>query len=208
MSTETARGGTLLAALQRDRAAAADRMTKLAATARGRSMTDDEQHDFDAAAREVAVLDGQITAVEAGSSVEREKTGAPEAGTTVGRAEAAQIAKLCVDGGVPGMAAPLLAEGVGIEEARARVAAAAGVESMVNLARRLNASIPQDLAATMLADGKTVEQIRASLFDQIVAAEEKTVVLSQMPAAGNAAKGNPKPVDLVADMKRRHGVKA
>ena len=208
MSTETARDGTLLAALQRDRAAAADRMTSLAATARGRSMTDDEQYDFDAAAREVAMLDGRITAAEAGGSVEREKTGAPEAGTTVGRAEAAEIAKLCVDSGAPGMAAPLLAEGVSLAEARARVAAAVGVQSMVNIARGLNASIPEDFAATMLAEGKGIEQIRASLFDQIVAAEEKTVVLSQMPAAGNAAKGNPKPVDLVADMKRRHGIKA
>ncbi len=208
MTTETTQGASLLAALRQDRTAAAARMNEMATAARDRSMTDDEQHDFDAAAREIASLDGQIAAAQAGGSGAPEKTVAPEAGTIVGRAEAAEIAKLCVNGGMPGMAATLLAEGVGLGEARARVAAAAGVESMVNLARGLNASIPQDLAATMLAEGKSVQEIRAALFDRIVATEEKTTVFSQKPAGGTAASGASKPVDLVADMKLRHGVKA
>lgn len=168
-----------LAGLRRDRAKASDRMNDLATAARGRSMTDDEQRDFDASASQVKDLDAKITSLEAEGT--RTDTSA------IGRADAAQIAKLCVDGGVPSMAATLLAEGVSVDDAKARIATAGEAKNLVTLARRKDSSIPEDLAATMLADGKTVADVRAALFDKLVAGEEKTSISSHVPAAlGNA----------------------
>lgn len=164
-----------LPGLRRARTAASARMTKLATAARGRSMTDDEQHDFDAAAGEVASLDEKIAAAEAEGTETKDKT--------VSRADAAEIVKLCVDGGVPMMASAMLAEGISVEDAKTRVAAAGKAKDLVALARRKDANIPADLAATMLAEGKSVEDIRAALFDRLVAAEEKTSISSHMPAA-------------------------
>ncbi|WFS07771.1 head maturation protease, ClpP-related [Methylobacterium sp. 391_Methyba4] len=128
--------------------------------------------------------------------------------TTVSRSDASEIAKLCVDGGVPAMAATLLAEGVTVAQAKERIGAAGEVRNLVALARRKDPTLPADLDATMLAEGKTVEQARAALFDKLVAAEEQTAISSHVPAPADAGRGSPKPVDLVADMKRRHGVKA
>ncbi len=163
-----------LAGLRRDRAKASDRMSELEAAARGRSMTETEKKDFEAAEASVRDLDTKIAAAE--SEAER------VAASSIGRADASEIAKLCVEGGVPGMAASLLAEGVSVEDAKKRVAAAGQAKDLVALARRKDASIPEDLAATMLADGKTVEQIRTALFDKLVAGEEKTSISSHIPA--------------------------
>jgi len=189
-----------LAGLRRDRTKASNRMTELATAARGRSMTDDEQRDFDAAATQVRDLDAQISPLEAEGP--RSDTSA------IGRAQAAEIARLCADGGVPSMTASLLAEGASVDDAKKRIASAGEAQNLVALARQKNASIPEDLATTMLAEGKSVENVRAALFDKLVATEESTVLFTQKSAGGTAGSGASKPVDLVADMKRRHGVKA
>jgi len=66
MTTETTRETASLADLRRDRSAASNRMTELVGVqARGRSLTDDEQRDFDAASREFTALDERITSAEA-----------------------------------------------------------------------------------------------------------------------------------------------
>ncbi|WP_419952528.1 hypothetical protein [Methylobacterium sp.] len=168
-----------LAGLRRDRTKASDRMNELATAARGRSMTDDEQRDFDAAASQVTSLDAKIATAEA----EKDRTST----TSIDRTDASQIAKLCVEGGVPNMAATLLAEGVSLEDAKKRIGAAGEAQKLVAMARRKDASIPEDLATKMLADGKSVEQVRTALFDKLVAGEEKTEISSHIPASiGNA----------------------
>lgn len=168
-----------LAALRRDRAKASARMSELVAAARGRSMTDDETANFETASAEVTRLDGEISAAEGKNTV--------DASTTISRADAGQIARLCADGGVPGMTATLLTEGVSVEDAKARIAEAGEAANLVALARRKDPSIPEDLAASMLAEGKTVENIRTALFDKLVAAEDKTSISSHIPAPqGNA----------------------
>lgn len=175
-------------------------MNELATAARGRSMTDDEQRDFDASSREVTDLDARITAAEA--EADRGQ------GTTVSRADASEIAKLCVEGGVPSMAASLLAEGVTVAQAKERIGAAEQINDLVALARRRDSSISAELGAELIAGGKTVEQARAALFEKLVANDEKTSISSHKPAGGDAGRGAAQPVDLVADMKRRHGVQA
>lgn len=164
-----------LAGLRRDRAKASDRMTEITAAARGRSMTDTEKRDFEAAEDSVRDLDTKIAAAEA--EVGR------LAASSIPRVEAAEVAKLCVEGGVPGMAASLLAEGITVEEAKKRIAAAGEAKNLVALARRKDPSIPEDLAATLLAEGKSVEQIRTALFDKLVAGEERTPIASHIPVA-------------------------
>ena len=154
-------------------------MNELTAAARGRSMTDDEQRDFDAAAGQVTDLDRQITAAEAEAD---QKTS-----TSLTRSHAAEIAKLCVDGGVPAMASALLAEGVSVAEAKNRIGAAGEINNLVALARRKDPTLPADLGATMLAEGKTVEQARAALFDKLVAEENKTSISSHVSTDGGKA---------------------
>lgn len=108
---------------------------------------------------------------------------APSASTTtVARSDAAEIAKLCVEGGVPAMASTLLAEGVTVAQAKERIGAAGEIRNLVALARRKDPKLPADLDATMLAEGKTVEQARAARFDRLVASEEKTSIASHVPA--------------------------
>ncbi len=91
------------------------------------------------------------------------------AATAVSRSDAAAIAKACVDAGVPGMTASLLAEGATLAQATAKIGAAGRIKDMVALARQTNSSIPAELADAMIAQGKTVEQATAALFDQMVA---------------------------------------
>lgn len=100
--------------------------------------------------------------------------------TSMSRSEASEIAKLCVDGGVPAMAASLLAEGVTVAVAKDRIGAAGQIKDLVALAGRANSDIKADLADTFLAEGKTVEQARAALFDKMVAKQEGNEVRSHL----------------------------
>lgn len=90
----------------------------------------------------------------------------------IARTEAADIARLCCDCGVPHMAAGFLAEGITLDEAKTRISVVGTAMEIVALARRKEPSIPADLAATMLADHKSIAEIRAEVFERIVAAEE------------------------------------
>ncbi len=128
--------------------------------------------------------------------------------TTIARADAAEVAKLCVDGGVPALAATLLAEGVTVAQAKERIGIAGQINDRVALARRKDASIPADFGTKMLAEGKSVEHVVTALLDKLAANEEQTSIASHVPAADAPQAGSGASVDLVADMKRRHGVKA
>jgi len=112
--------------------------------------------------------------------------------TAVPRVQASEIAKLCLDGGLPEMTASLLAEGVSVEQAKGRIQMAGQVKDLVALARRTSPEIPEDFATTMLAEGKTLDQARAALFDKMVAQDEAAVVTTaqhpqRQTQAGRAA---------------------
>lgn len=117
--------------------------------------------------------------------------------TTVARADAAEIVTLCVAGGVPAMAANLIAEGATVPQAKERIGAAGEIKNLVALARRADPSIPDSLTADLVGAGKTVEQARAALFDKLVAKDEATAVsshhIAEKPpavAGAEAAKSN------------------
>ncbi|UYW32506.1 head maturation protease, ClpP-related [Methylorubrum extorquens] len=128
--------------------------------------------------------------------------------TTIARADAAEVAKLCVDGGVPALAATLLAEGVTVAQAKERIGIAGQINDRVALARRKDSSIPADFGTKMLADGKSVEHVVTALLDKLAANEEQTSIASHVPATEAPQAGAGGSVDLVADMKRRHGAQA
>nr|WP_246733544.1 hypothetical protein [Methylobacterium sp. BTF04] len=127
--------------------------------------------------------------------------GAPTA-TTVTRADASEIVTLCIAGGVPAMAASLLAEGATIDQAKERIGAAGEVTNLVALARRKDPTLAADLAVTMLTEGKTVEQARAALFDKLVATEEKSSVSSHVPAALGKAGATASATSMERELKR------
>lgn len=121
------------------------------------------------------------------ATVEGAKPSTTAAPASMSRADASEIVTLCVAGGVPAMAANLIAEGATVAQAKDRIGAAGEVKNLVALARRKDPTLPADLDVTMLAEGKTVEQARAALFDKLVAAEDRTAVSSHVPpdAAAN-----------------------
>ena len=128
--------------------------------------------------------------------------------TSMSRANAAEIVTLCVAGGVPAMAANLITEGVTVAQAKDRIQTVANVSERVALARKVNQSIAADFGTKLLAEGKSPAEISDALLNAICASEEKTSIASHIRPETGAGTESPKPVDLVADMKRRHGGKA
>jgi hypothetical protein len=172
-------------------------MNTLTAASRDRSMTADEQRDFDAASAQVADLDRQIATAERELEV--------QAGQSITRTNAAEIARICVAGGQPGLIAGLLAEGASVEAATARFGMAAEAAMIVASARRKDPSIPEDFAATQLSEGKSLDQIRSALLDKLVTAEERQPTSSHIPATPPAG-----PATATSSMERelkRVGVK-
>ena len=110
--------------------------------------------------------------------------------TSLPRAQAGEVADLCLAGGVPEMTASLLREGVTVDQAKTRITAAGEIKDAVALARRTNPDIPETTAATMIAEGKTVEQARSALFDKLVAKDEAAPITSQhVPSTVKADRG-------------------
>lgn len=134
------------------------------------------------------------------AAVQRGRTEATA--TAIPRADAAEIARLCNEGGVPTMTASLLAEGATLDQARARINSAGQITSMVALARRQNAAIPADAAATMIAEGKTVDQARAALFDKLVADQERTEVRSHVQAGSGELSATASTTSMQRELKR------
>lgn len=170
-----------IATLRRDRTKAASRLDAIASSSHGRSKTEAEQREFDEMSAKVDDLDGQISAREE----ELERTAA----TSVSRTDAAEIARLTTAAGMPGLTADFLARGVSVEEAKTQIEAAKEIESLNTLARRLDASMPADFGSKMLAEGKSVAEVRAAIMDRANATSEDTVVTSQQPPHRQAGTG-------------------
>jgi ATP-dependent Clp protease, protease subunit len=84
--------------------------------------------------------------------------------------DAAAIADACAAAGRPAMAAQLIREGLGLDQARARLDMTAGIEKAVADARRLNpAALPADYAATLMRQGLTLVQAQARCLELVTA---------------------------------------
>ncbi|WP_342640930.1 head maturation protease, ClpP-related [Rhodoligotrophos ferricapiens] len=113
---------------------------------------------------------------------------------------AAEIAEICTAAGVPQMTATLIKEGVTPAEARIRADTAKQIRATVDLARTAP-GIEADLADQFIAQGASIEQVRAQLFEKIATAQQPTTINTVLPPKSDAPR-----FDLVADMKRRIGM--
>ena len=94
-----------------------------------------------------------------------------ETATKTEQERAAGIIEACVKADVMAMASPLIKEGVTIEQAQARIDGAKDIKAAVALARKSCPQIDATLADQFIAAGKTIDKVRAELFEKISAVE-------------------------------------
>jgi ATP-dependent Clp protease protease subunit len=88
---------------------------------------------------------------------------------------AADIAEACMEAGVPAMTAALIREGVDLATAKERITAASDIRSAVADASKRFPSITMDLADKFIANGDSIEKVRATLFEKIAATQSHEV---------------------------------
>ena len=106
---------------------------------------------------------------------------------TFSRADAAEIAEICANGGAPSMTAALIREGVTAAVARDRVNAAGQIRDVVALARKNAPHLAADLADKAIAAGKSVAAVKADLFDAMAAADAAAPVDAHHRAGAGGA---------------------
>ena len=130
------------------------------------------------------------------------------------RADAAEIAEICANGGAPSMTATLIREGVTAAAARERVNAAGQIKDVVALASKNAPHLAADFADRAIAAGKSVATVKAELFDAMAArseAPEAEVDHHKRAGAGGANHSATTPTDarakskasMQAELKRR-----
>ena len=133
----------------------------------------------------------------------------PAPAANFSRADAAEIAEICATGGAPTMTAALIREGVSAEAARTRVNAAGQIKDVVALARKNAPHLAADFADTAIAAGRSIDQVKASLFDAMAAATDANPVTGQhMAGAGGANRPAAAASDADARAKSKANMKA
>ncbi|MGU3449682.1 hypothetical protein [Methylobacterium sp. 391_Methyba4] len=103
------------------------------------------------------------------------------------RAEAAQIAAHCVANGSPELAAEFIAQGTPLAEVKERVSLIAKVTEMSMLACSVDRSLPVGLGRQLLAEGRSLQEIRSEFFARMVAKQDETAISSHVPMNGGNA---------------------
>ncbi|RXF67694.1 head maturation protease, ClpP-related [Hansschlegelia zhihuaiae] len=122
-----------------------------------------------------------------------------EAARRTATSAAAEIATICADAGVPAMTAQLIREGVTADQARARACQAKDIRMAVDLARKKDTKIEANAADQYIAQGKSLDQVRAALFERFVAQEEQTAINPTSPLPS----GQEGPKSATASMQRQ-----
>lgn len=111
----------------------------------------------------------------------------PKSMTAGDRSEAAQIAAHCVACGSPELAAEFIGQGTPLSEVKVRVSLIGKVTDMSVLACSVDRSLPVGLGRQLLAEGRSLQEIRSEFFARMVAKQEETSICSHVPAdQGNA----------------------
>lgn len=105
------------------------------------------------------------------------------------RADVPAIIELCVDAGVPKLAAALTKEGLTLEQARERIDAAGEIRQMVGLARKINPAIDTKEADNLIAAGASKAHAKTMLFDKLVSMQS-TDIAGRHSAGAAAGSGN------------------
>ncbi|PZQ13746.1 MAG: peptidase S14 [Ancylobacter novellus] len=138
----------------------------------------------------------------AGATTPEDIAAARQAASTL----AIEISDICAKAGVPAMTTQLLREGVTAEQARARTSQAKDIRMAVDLARQKDPTIEANAADVYLAEGKSLDQVRAALFERFVAKEEKTPINPTTPLATPEAGASSATASMQRQLKRA-GVK-
>ncbi len=99
-------------------------------------------------------------------------------------AQAAEIAKICAEGGIAGRASELIARRATVEEVREIVSFAGAAKGLVDRARKIGASLTPAAEAEMTSGALTVDQVRARLFDLMVSADGRLQIDPSLSPAG------------------------
>lgn len=87
----------------------------------------------------------------------------------------AAIVEMCVDAGVPKLAASFIKEGVTADVAKKRIEAAGEIRGIVATARKINPAIDAKFADDLISAGASSEHARAQLFDKIVSMQSPDI---------------------------------
>lgn len=99
-------------------------------------------------------------------------------------AQAAEIARICAEGGIAGRASELIARRATVEEVREIVSFAGAAKGLVDRARKIGASLTPAAEAEMTSGALTVDQVRARLFDLMVSADGRLQIDPSLSPAG------------------------
>lgn len=106
------------------------------------------------------------------------------------QAEFAEIAKLCADGGVPAMAAKLIADGVSLADAKQRIGSASTIRGMFAKAKKMNSAVDMAQCDAMIATGSSVDMVKAHLFDTLAATQSSPTKNRSVPNDGTEPSSN------------------
>ncbi len=129
---------------------------------------------------------GATTPEQHAEALEAAKAAAAAEATAKATAHAVEISTICAEAGVPAMASTLIKEGVTAEQARTRATSAKDIRAAVLAAQK---SYPQITASAdeFIAQGKSLEHVRAALFEKITAAQSPEINSFHQPAGNTAS---------------------
>lgn len=127
----------------------------------------------------------------------------PSPMTDDARSEAAQIAAHCVASGSPELAAEFIAQGTPLAEVKERVSLIAKVTEMSMLACAVDRSFPVGLGRQLLAEGRSLQEIRSEFFARMVTKQEETSISSHVPAASGNAGAAASQASMIRTLKAR-----
>jgi hypothetical protein len=109
-----------------------------------------------------------------------------------GAADPGTVAQLCADAGVASMAKALIDGKLPLAKVKARINSAGTIRAAVATAGRVCRTIDPKLADSFIANGASVEHVKAQMFDMIIKAEGQEIRSShaETPAGGSASSGN------------------
>lgn len=128
---------------------------------------------------------GATTPEQHAEALEAAKAAAAAEATAKATAHAVEISTICAEAGVPAMASTLIKEGVTADQARARATSAKDIRAAVEAAQKSYPKITAN-ADEFIAQGKSLEHVRAALFEKITAVQSPEINSFHQPA-GNAA---------------------
>lgn len=128
---------------------------------------------FDGIAKTLSSIDNRLTALETPSKREEPKT---EPAVDKAATDAAEIANMCSEAGFGNLAAAFIREENTVAEVRTRLSECKNIRSAVAVARKSNASLPNDLTDQYIEKEMSLEDVRADLLDKSTSSQEENHV--------------------------------